>query len=80
MAIRDSNRGEYDWKSRTYRLENEVSNCISHYKNFIDAKKQRPARFLRMRQCAVLIFILRLPEVLRYGTRPGRRRFRRGHR
>ena len=38
MAIRDSNRGEYDWKSRTYRLENEVSNCISHYKNFIDAK------------------------------------------
>lgn len=41
MAIRDSNRGEYDWKSRTYRFENEVSNCISHYKNFIDAKKQR---------------------------------------
>lgn len=56
-------------------------NGIGHYKN--PTRKNSACPIYRNEAgavCCFTCFILRLPEVLRYGTRPGRRRFRRGRR
>ena len=76
------------WSISLSAVPGQITNVAAHRRmvlivsaiTTIPHAKTAPVSFLWMGQALFYYVILRLPGVLRYGIRPGRRRFRRGRR